>query len=102
MTLNSVADIAQTLRTRLELLEAAGLQAPRDEETLETLRTQEIGDCKRCRLCNTRQNIVFGSGNPHARLVFVGEAPGVDEDKRGLPFVGRAGQLLTKMIEAMG
>lgn len=59
----------------------------------------DIGDCTRCRLHKGRQNIVFGSGNPAARLVFVGEAPGADEDVQGLPFVGRAGQLLTRMID---
>ena len=61
----------------------------------------EIGDCQRCKLARTRTNIVFGSGNPHAELVFVGEAPGYDEDQQGLPFVGRAGQLLTKIIESI-
>ena len=63
---------------------------------------EELGDCKRCKLCTTRTNIVFGVGNPDANLVFVGEAPGADEDAQGEPFVGKAGQLLTKMIEAMG
>lgn len=58
----------------------------------------DIGDCRRCRLCEGRTNIVFGSGNPEARLVFVGEGPGEEEDLQGLPFVGRAGQLLTQMI----
>lgn len=61
-----------------------------------------IGDCKLCRLCETRTNIVFGVGDPNAKLMFIGEAPGRDEDLKGEPFVGRAGQLLTKMIEAMG
>ena len=60
---------------------------------------EDIGDCKRCRLHIARKKIVFGSGNPEARLVFVGEGPGADEDESGLPFVGRAGQLLTQMIE---
>jgi len=59
----------------------------------------DIGDCKRCRLHEARNKIVFGSGNEQARLVFVGEGPGADEDQQGLPFVGRAGQLLTQMIE---
>lgn len=68
---------------------------------LETLK-KEISSCKCCSLCKTRKNIVFGSGNPKAELMFVGEAPGQDEDIQGLPFVGRAGQLLTKIIEAMG
>ncbi len=67
-------------------------------DTLAKIR-EDIGDCKRCRLCQERKNIVFGSGNERARLVFVGEAPGADEDEQGLPFIGRAGQLLTQMIE---
>jgi len=61
--------------------------------------SEDIGDCRRCRLCEGRSKIVFGSGNENARLVFVGEGPGADEDAQGLPFVGRAGQLLTQMIE---
>ncbi len=61
-----------------------------------------LGDCKRCKLCSGRTNLVFGVGNPKARLVFVGEGPGAEEDKQGMPFVGAAGQLLTKMIAAMG
>src|SRR5207237_1004603 len=68
--------------------------------TLDTIRA-EIGDCQRCKLAPKRTNIVFGSGNPNAELVFVGEAPGYDEDQQGLPFVGRAGQLLTKIIESI-
>src|SRR5215475_3123298 len=67
---------------------------------LEAIRA-EIGDCQRCKLAPKRTNIVFGSGNPNAELVFVGEAPGFDEDQQGLPFVGRAGQLLTKIIESI-
>ena len=58
----------------------------------------EIGDCQRCKLAPQRTNLVFGVGNPKARLVFVGEAPGADEDAKGEPFVGRAGQLLTEII----
>jgi uracil-DNA glycosylase len=58
-----------------------------------------IGDCKRCPLHQARHKIVFGSGNEHSPLVFVGEGPGADEDQQGLPFVGRAGQLLTQMID---
>jgi uracil-DNA glycosylase len=69
-----------------------------ERDTLETIRA-EIGDCKRCRLCESRHNIVFGSGNERAALVFVGEGPGAEEDEQGLPFVGRAGQLLTQMID---
>ena len=60
---------------------------------------QDIGDCKRCRLHEERNKIVFGVGNEHSPLVFVGEGPGADEDAQGIPFVGRAGQLLTQMIE---
>lgn len=62
----------------------------------------EIGDCRRCALCEQRRSVVFGEGNPDARVVFVGEGPGEEEDKSGRPFVGRAGELLTKMIEAVG
>jgi DNA polymerase len=62
---------------------------------------EDLGDCKRCKLAPLRTNLVFGVGNPNAHLVFVGEAPGADEDAQGEPFVGKAGQLLTKMIEAM-
>lgn len=59
---------------------------------------EEIGDCRRCGLCQGRSKIVFGVGNPRARLLFVGEGPGADEDRMGEPFVGRAGQLLTDII----
>jgi DNA polymerase len=65
--------------------------------SLDELRA-EIGDCRRCKLCNGRTNIVFGVGDPHAELMFVGEGPGRDEDLKGEPFVGRAGQLLTEII----
>jgi DNA polymerase len=68
---------------------------------LETVQT-ELGDCHRCSLGGLRHRLVFGEGNPGAELVFVGEAPGADEDAQGRPFVGRAGQLLTKIIVAMG
>jgi DNA polymerase len=63
---------------------------------------EDIGDCKRCKLSQARTNIVYGVGDPHARLMFVGEGPGADEDAQGEPFVGRAGQLLNNMITAMG
>jgi len=62
----------------------------------------DIGDCTRCKLHRGRTKLVFGDGNPKAELIFVGEGPGRDEDAQGLPFVGRAGKLLTQMIEAMG
>lgn len=67
-------------------------------DTLPLIR-EDIGDCQRCKLAPSRTNIVFGSGNINAELVFVGEAPGSDEDEQGLPFIGRAGQLLTKIID---
>jgi uracil-DNA glycosylase len=71
-------------------------------EALIAVRT-EIGDCTRCKLhAQGRTQVVFGVGNPEADLMFVGEAPGADEDAQGIPFVGRAGQLLTKIIEAIG
>jgi uracil-DNA glycosylase len=71
-------------------------------EALATIR-EDIGECTRCKLhTQGRTQIVFGVGNPTADIMFVGEAPGADEDAQGVPFVGRAGQLLTKMIEAMG
>jgi uracil-DNA glycosylase family 4 len=63
---------------------------------------EDLGDCTRCKLHKGRTNLVFGVGNPHAELVFVGEGPGADEDAQGEPFVGRAGQLLNNMIKAMG
>jgi DNA polymerase len=77
-----------------ELLAAA--RGPRP--TLDEVRTR-LGDCRRCPLCEGRSTIVFGDGDPDADILFVGEGPGAEEDKRGLPFVGRAGELLTKMIE---
>lgn len=71
--------------------------APANDSLVQIL--ADIGDCRRCRLCAERTKIVFGVGNEHAPLVFVGEGPGADEDAQGFPFVGRAGQLLTQMIE---
>jgi uracil-DNA glycosylase family 4 len=70
-------------------------------DTLERI-SADLGPCTRCKLHRQRNKIVFGAGNPHAELVFVGEGPGHDEDMQGIPFVGRAGKLLTQMIEAMG
>jgi len=70
-------------------------------ETLLNIR-EDLGECTRCKLHKTRNKIVFGDGSAKAQLVFVGEGPGADEDAQGLPFVGRAGKLLTQMIEAMG
>ncbi len=73
----------------------------KENDTLEIIRA-DLGECTRCKLHKTRNKIVFGDGNPKAELVFIGEGPGHDEDVQGLPFVGRAGKLLTQMIEAMG
>jgi len=83
-----------------ETQNAVPIVVSNDMTTLDSIRA-EIGDCQRCKLAPQRTNIVFGSGNPDAELVFVGEAPGYDEDQQGLPFVGRAGQLLTKIIESI-
>jgi DNA polymerase len=69
-------------------------------DSLDAINT-DMEDCKRCKLSATRSRIVFGTGNPSATLMFVGEAPGFDEDQQGLPFVGKAGQLLTRIIQAM-
>ncbi len=71
------------------------------DEALRAIR-DELGDCARCKLASGRTKLVFGVGSPLAKVMFVGEGPGADEDRQGEPFVGKAGQLLTKMIEAMG
>lgn len=84
----------------LSLFEAPSPKAT-GPETLDQIRA-DLGDCRRCKLAGGRKTIVFGQGNPHAELVFVGEGPGADEDEQGLPFVGRAGQLLNRMIQAIG
>ncbi len=73
------------------------------EEAMSLEGVREIlGECTRCRLHEKRTKIVFGQGNPHARLMFIGEGPGADEDRQGLAFVGKAGQLLTRIIAAIG
>lgn len=76
-------------------------EAPKPLRALDVVQA-EVAACTKCGLAETRTNTVFSRGNPNAKLVFVGEAPGADEDEQGLPFVGRAGQLLDKMIGAMG
>jgi DNA polymerase len=91
---------------------SAVAEAPADAEQLAAILSdkpaalrvirEDIGDCTRCRLSQARTNIVFGVGTPQARIMFVGEGPGADEDAQGEPFVGRAGQLLNNMITAMG
>jgi uracil-DNA glycosylase family 4 len=86
----------------LHLFEApAPPSARRELETLEQIR-EDLGECHRCQLAAGRKTIVFGQGNPHAEIVFVGEGPGADEDQQGLPFVGRAGQLLNRMMQLIG
>lgn len=77
------------------------ITVPNSKPDLSAIRA-DMADCQLCALGKTRKNLVFGDGNPQAKIVFVGEAPGAEEDEQGLPFVGRAGQLLTKIIEAMG
>ena len=78
--------------------ESLGSKLSSDLESLK----REVKNCTGCDLHATRRNVVFGSGNPKAKLLFIGEAPGEEEDIQAMPFVGRAGQLLTKIIEAMG
>lgn len=100
-------NIVESLKIYAELERESGgscFERPRagsKEKELEALK-REIAGNKCCQLCRTRTNLVFGSGNPNAELMFVGEAPGRDEDLQGLPFVGRAGQLLTKIVESIG
>ena len=79
---------------------SASAAPPSSPRTLQDVR-EELGDCRRCKLHSGRTNIVFGTGNPGAKLAFVGEGPGRDEDLQGKPFVGLAGQLLTKIIQAI-
>jgi uracil-DNA glycosylase family 4 len=81
---------------------SAAARPPRtDRPTLAEIR-EEMGDCQRCKLGRTRTNLVFGEGSPQARLMFVGEAPGAEEDLQGRPFVGEAGQLLNNMLNKLG
>ena len=91
---------------QLSILEAAAGPLPesavQDRKQALALIREDLGDCTRCGLHKGRTNIVFGTGNHEAELMFVGEGPGADEDAQGLPFVGRAGQLLNSMIGAMG
>ena len=63
---------------------------------------QEVEQCKKCKLCTTRQNVVFGLGNPNTKIMFIGEGPGADEDRLGEPFVGKAGQLMNKAFDVVG
>jgi uracil-DNA glycosylase len=99
----SVEPEATVARVEPEDVEAVPVALVRSSgESLQAIR-DDIGDCTRCKLhTQGRTQVVFGVGNPSADLMFVGEAPGADEDVQGIPFVGRAGQLLTKIIEAIG
>jgi DNA polymerase len=95
-----VAEARAEERQQVELIEVTPTLAP-SVETIDSIRS-EIGNCTRCGLCEGRTQIVHSTGNIQADLMFVGEAPGADEDEQGFPFVGRAGQLLTKIIEGIG
>jgi len=75
--------------------------SPLGKQTLEEIR-KELGDCQRCKLFKTRRSLVFGEGNEKAKLMIIGEGPGFDEDLQGRPFVGKAGQLLTKILQSIG
>ncbi len=83
-----------------EIISSEPASTPIPRDFLESI-VRDMGDCRRCKLSATRTHIVFGTGSPSASLMFVGEAPGFDEDRQGIPFVGRAGQLLTRIIEAI-
>lgn len=112
MNTSDLPEILESLKIHFEYRKSCGINyfqepeeqkssLPEDNQPLLDRVVEEIGDCKRCKLHPTRKNIVFGSGNPGARLMLVGEAPGAEEDEQGMPFVGKAGQLLTKIIEAI-
>jgi uracil-DNA glycosylase len=97
----SVAPV-QNLKSKIQNLSLFEAPPPvRGRETLDHVR-EDLGDCQRCKLAKGRKHIVFGQGHPHAELVFIGEGPGADEDEQGLPFVGRAGKLLNRMLELVG
>jgi len=99
-TLSSMPVSGSAVAQRNASLFEAPLSQQPSGESLESIRA-DLGNCRRCKLCSGRTNIVFGSGTSQTKLVFVGEGPGADEDAQGLPFVGAAGQLLTKIIEAI-
>ncbi len=84
----------------LEIIKNLNKKPVPGKENLKSIR-EDLGDCRRCGLSKTRNKIVFGAGNPHAKLMFIGEGPGFEEDRAGLPFVGPAGDLLTKIINAI-
>ena len=99
-------DILKSIKAYLQMEKEGGVteylfSSKPKKQGLESLK-QETMQCQKCSLAKTRHNVVFGSGSTKAKLMFVGEAPGYDEDMQGQPFVGKAGMLLTKIIEAMG
>ncbi len=100
-TFENPSDMARSV-SLIQLIPPSAPIAPEGRANALRLVRDEIGDCTRCPLSATRNKIVFGDGDPNARLMFVGEGPGADEDAQGLPFVGRGGQLLNNMINAMG
>ncbi len=109
---SKVSEVIDHYKSYLDYLKGMGIEAlptakrPEENETrscsltLKNVR-EELGDCKRCKLHQTRRTIVFGEGNEKAQLMFVGEGPGYDEDVQGRPFVGKAGQLLTRIIQSI-
>ena len=107
---DALRDLAGTLRHHRDLgvielpMSAAAAVAPPPIDAAKALAAQEaaLQGCTLCKLCQSRTNIAFGSGNPRAGLLVVGEGPGEEEDRQAKPFVGRAGQLLTKMLESVG
>jgi uracil-DNA glycosylase len=96
--------IQPTISTPLmgQTLNGEVLSRPEKVEQLARMDADEVKTCKLCRLCETRRNTVFGEGDPDAKIFFIGEGPGENEDLQGRPFVGRAGELLNKMIAGMG
>ncbi|MBU4311561.1 MAG: uracil-DNA glycosylase [Candidatus Omnitrophica bacterium] len=99
-------DILRSVKAYLEMQKGSGVSeylfsAKNKDAEIEKLKNETMA-CQKCPLAKTRKNVVFGAGSINAKLVFVGEAPGHDEDVQGQPFVGKAGMLLTKIIEAMG
>lgn len=119
--MKEIVNIVKEVKNIIELYREIDLMPPMTRETVKYLKEgpgiesrilehinnldelrEYIGDCNRCKLHKNRQNMVFGEGNPDAELVFVGEAPGREEDMEGRPFVGEAGRLLTSIIRAMG
>lgn len=109
-----IQEVINDLKSHLEYLKGMGIEAlpffekrpdnkillPYRAPTLEEIR-MELGDCRRCKLHRTRRSIVFGKGNPKAKLMLIGEGPGYEEDVQGMPFVGKAGQLLTKILQSI-